>query len=229
MKRLLIILAFVTGSAFAAGTAYYVTSRVTIDGPFDWAAVQPNALYANDYTVSASNSPLANVILGGDPEFTLDASGCPGVRSCIATASLLAAVGGDYVATITGASSSAGKVRGSSTTRQIQAHLVGANYSLAGVDNGDSTATFTLSSTGETDLIGTAFTASTWNDVGTATITGGDCADMVPTGTSCTIIVAFALAPEAFAAYGYVLLQASGNTRQQPPARVTLVLPPPAE
>ena len=104
--------------------------------------------------------------------------------------------------------------------------ILGANYALVGVDNGDATATFTLSSTGETDLISPTFDASTWNNVGTATITGNTCGDLVPSGTSCQVAVAFALPPEASAAYGYLLLQAYGNTRQQGPVRVTLVLLP---
>ena len=52
--------------------------------------------------------------------------------------------------------------------------------------------------------------------------------DPVPTGTSCQVAVAFGRPGES-SGYGYVLLQAYGNTRQQNPARVTLVLPPPAD
>jgi len=229
MKRLLIILAFGTGSAFAAGTAYYITSRVTIRGPSDWGVSAQNTLCGNTYAVSASNGPLANVVLGGDPEFRVDADACTGVRSCTATVSFLADVGGDYSATIRGTSSAVGRVHGSSTSHPITAHVVGANYTLTGVDNGDSTATFTLASTGEEDLVNPGFNATTWNDVGVAVVTGNTCDNTVPTGTSCQITVAFALPDEATAPYGYVLLQAYGNTRQQDPARVTLVLPLPAE
>ena len=111
--------------------------------------------------------------------------------------------------------------------RDLKAHVVGANYTLIGVDNGDATATFTLTSAGEADLISPTFAASTWNNVGTATIMTDTCGDSVPSGTSCQITVAFTFnADEAASAYGYILLQASGNTRQQAPVRLTLLLPP---
>jgi hypothetical protein len=70
--------------AFAAGTASYITSRVTISGPYDWGALQPSTLYQNAYGISASSSPLAGVGITGDPQFTIDGSACPGVRSCLA-------------------------------------------------------------------------------------------------------------------------------------------------
>jgi hypothetical protein len=230
MKRLLITLAFVTGSAFAGGTAYYITSRVTITGPDDWGVLQQSALYENTYDISASRSPLADVSISGDPQFAIDGSACPGVESCVAKVSFVSDVGGDYAATIVGSSTPKFRVRGSSKAHPITAHVAGANYALVGVDNGDATATFTLSSTGETDLIGPTFDASTWNNVGTATVTTSTCGDLVPSGTSCMVTVAFSFnTDEGLSAYGYVLLQAYGNTRQQPPARVTLVLPPPAE
>lgn len=229
MKRLLILLAFVTGSAFAAGTAYYVTSRVTITGPDDWGVLEHSALYENTYDISASRSPLADVSISGDPQFAIDDTACPDLESCVATVSFVSDVGGDYAATIVGKSTSEFRVRGSSTANPIKAHVAGANYELVGFDNGDATATFTLTSTGETDLIAPTFDATTWNDIGTATITQSTCGDLVPSGASCQISVAFAFPEEGSASYGYVLLQASGNTRQQPPARVTLVLPLPAE
>lgn len=230
MKRLLIILAFVAGSAFAGGTAYYITSRVTITGPYDWGVLQQSTAYENDYNVSASASALADVSISGDPEFMLDASACPGVRSCSVPVSFTADLGGDYTATIVGTSSSRYRVRGSSTAHLITAHVVGANYSLVGMDNGDATGTFTLTSTGEADLVGPTFAATTWNSVGTATITANTCGDLVPSGTSCTVTVAFSFGTDEFVSgYGYVLLQAYGNTRQQDPVRVTLVLPAAAE
>src|SRR6266478_460428 len=228
MRRLPIILAFVALSAFAGGTAYYTTSRVTIAGVYDWGALQPSASYQNAYGISASASPLVGVSISGDQEFTVDASACPVARSCAATVSFLADLGGDYTATLTGTSSSAGRVRGSSTARNLTAHVVGANYSLSGVDNGDSTATFTLTPTGEADLVYPGFAVSTWNNVGAASIAANTCGDVVPYGTSCEVTVAFSLQEEAFAAYGYVLLQAYGNTREQAPVHVTLVLPPAA-
>src|SRR5437016_1053695 len=95
-----------------AGTAYYVTSRVAITGPSDWGAVPPSAPHRNDYAISASNSPLAGVTVSGDPQFTIDGSACVGARSCVAPASLLANVGGDYVASIVGTSSSRLRVHG---------------------------------------------------------------------------------------------------------------------
>jgi len=209
----------------AAGTAYYFTSRVYITGPSDWGALQPGSLYSQDYAVSASASPLLRVTAGGDPEFSIDDSACPGVRSCVATVAFMANVGGDYSGTIIGTSSSVGtRTRGSSTAKPISVHVVGANYSLSGYDNGDSTATFTVDSTGESDLTGLSFAASSLN--GTATIAENLCGDTVPSGVSCTVRVAFDLPPEGFATYGYVFLQAFGNTRQQDPVRVTLVLPP---
>jgi hypothetical protein len=230
MKRLLLMLALVAESAFAGGTAYYTTSRVTIAGLYDWGTLPPGTLYPGPYRISASNSPLAGVSISGDPQFTIDGSACPGVQSCSAVVSFTADVGGDYFATIVGTSANAVRVRGSSTAHPIKAHVVGADYALVGVDDGDATATFTLSSTGETDLIDPTFAASTWNNVGTATITANTCDAVVPSGTSCTVSVALAFnADETPSVYGYVLLQAYGNTRQQPPARVTLVLPPPAE
>ena len=128
-RRLSSIIVFAIGPAFAAGTAYYITSRVAITSVYDWGVVQQSTSYQNTYGISASYSPLASVSISGDPEFTLDAIACPGARSCSATASFAAAV-------------------------------------------------------------------------------------------------AFALPPEASAAYGYLLLQAYGNTRQQAPVRVTLVLLP---
>jgi hypothetical protein len=228
MKRLLLALAFVTGPAFAGGTAYYITSRVTISGPYDWSVLQQSTLYQNPYDIRASSSPLAGVGITGDQQFTIDGSACPGVQSCLATVSFTGDVGGDYVATIVGTSTSAGRVRGSSSGHPIKAHVAGANYALVGVDNGDATATFTLSSTGETDLVGPTFAATTWANIGTATITTDTCGDLVPTGTSCQVTVAYRR-PDESSGYGYVLLQAYGNTRQQDPARVTLVLPPPAE
>jgi len=228
MNRLVLVLAFVSGHAFAAGTAYYITSRVTITGPYDWGILQQSTRYQNAYDMRASSSPLAGVGITGDQQFTIDGSACPGVQSCLATVSFTADVGGDYVATVVGTSTSAGRVRGSSTGHPIKAHVAGANYALVGVDNGDATATFTLSSTGETDLIGPTFAATTWANVGTATITTNTCADPVPSGTSCQITVAFGR-PDESSGYGYVLLQAYGNTRQQNPARVTLLLPPPAD
>ena len=214
-RRLSSIIVFAIGPAFAAGTAYYITSRVAITSVYDWGVVQQSTSYQNTYGISASYSPLASVSISGDPEFTLDAIACPGARSCSATASFAADLGGDYTATIVGTSSSVGRIRGSSAAHPINAHVAGANYALVGVDNGDATATFTLSSTGETDLISPTFDASTWNNVGTATITGNTCGDLVPSGASCQVAVAFALPPEASAAYGYLLLQAYGNTRQQ--------------
>jgi hypothetical protein len=115
MNRLLLTLAFVSGPAFAAGTAYYITSRVTIAGPYDWGVLQQSTRYQNTYGVRASSSPLAGVGITGDPQFTIDGSACPGVQSCLATVSFTADVGGDYVATVVGTSTSAGRVRGSST------------------------------------------------------------------------------------------------------------------
>src|SRR5437868_8207017 len=206
-RRLSSIIVFAIGPAFAAGTAYYITSRVAITSVYDWGVVQQSTSYQNTYGISASYSPLASVSISGDPEFTLDAIACPGARSCSATASFAADVGGDYTATIVGNSSSVGRIRGSSAAHPINAHVAGANYALVGVDNGDATATFTLSSTGETDLIGATFAATTWANVGTATITTNTCADPVPTGTSCQITVAFGR-PDESSGYGYVLLQA---------------------
>ena len=229
MKRFLLVLALVTETAFAAGTSYYTTSHVTITGPSDWGTLQPSTAYETDYAVSASASALVSVTISGDPEFTIDGSACPGVISCTAPVNFAADVGGDYVATIKGTSSSRYKVHGSSTAHPIQAHVVGANYALAGIDNGDATATFTLTSTGETDLVGPTFVASTYNDVGTATITANTCGDLVPSGTTCAVAVAFLPSGSDPGPYGYVLLQAYGNTRQQAPARVTLVLPPAPE
>src|SRR2546421_67276 len=95
--------------------------------------------------------------------------------------------------------------------------------------NGDATATFTLTSTGESDLEGVSLAASTYAGIGTATITANSCGEVVPSGKSCNVVVAFSLPKEGAAAHGYVLLQAIGNTRQQPPARTTLVLPAAAE
>lgn len=228
MNCLFMVVTLVVGPAFAGGTAYYTTSRVTVTGP-DWGVLEENAFYQNDYTVSASASSLVRVSISGDPQFTIDGSACPGVRSCLATVSFAAGVGGDYAATIVGTSSSAGRVRGSSTAHSVTAHVAGANYTLVGIDNGDATATFTLTSTGEGDLIDSTFAATTWNDVGTATITADACGNLVPSGTSCQITVAFGLPDEGASPYGYVLLQAYGNTRQQSPVRVTLVLLPPLE
>jgi len=228
MKRLLLTLAFLTGPAFAGGTAYYTTSRVTITGPYDWGVLQRSTPYQNTYDIHASNSPLSGVSITGDQQFTIDGSTCPGVQSCLAFVSINADVGGDYVATIVGTSTSVGRVRGSSSGHPIKAHVAGANYALVGVDNGDATATFTLSSTGETDLVGPTFAATTWANIGTATITTDTCGDLVPTGTSCQVTVAYRR-PDESSGYGYVLLQAYGNTRQQDPARVTLVLPPPPD
>ena len=227
MRRLLMILAFMAGSAFAQrGGGYYITSRVTVSGPFDWGALQPSTLYENEYNISAG-SPLLGVLLGGDPEFTLNADTCPGASACTATVSFLAEVGGDYTATISGRSSNVGtRVRGSSTTKTITAHVVGASYTLSGSDNGNSTATYTLTSTGEMDLVSPSFEATTLWGVGTATVTGSTCGDAVPPGTSCTITVAFSLGGEPDG-YGVavLLLQAYANTKQQPPARAVLVLP----
>src|SRR6267378_4578338 len=196
-----------TSMLLAAGTAYYFTSRVYITGPSDWGALQPGSLYSQDYGVSASAGPLLRVTVGGDPEFSIDDSACLGVRSCVATVAFMANVGGDYTATIVGTSASVGtRTRGSSTAKPISVHVVGANYSLSGYDNGDSTATFTLDSTGEADLTGLSFAASALN--GDAAITGGTCGETVPAGASCQVIVTFSLPPEGFATYGYVLLQA---------------------
>ncbi|OLD45359.1 MAG: hypothetical protein AUG04_11925 [Deltaproteobacteria bacterium 13_1_20CM_2_69_21] len=226
-RRLSSIIVFVIGPAFAAGTAYYITSRVAITGLYDWSVLQQSTLYQNTYRISASYSPLGGVSISGDQQFTIDGSACSGVQSCSAIVSFVADVGGDYVATIAGASSSRLRVRGSSTAYPVKAHVVGANYTLIGVDNGDATATFTLTSAGEADLISPTFAASTWNNVGTATIMTDTCGDSVPSGTSCQITVAFTFnADEAASAYGYILLQASGNTRQQAPVRLTLLLPP---
>jgi hypothetical protein len=228
MRRLLIILAFMAGSAFAGGTAYYTTSRVTITGPSDLGAVQAGAEYQTNYSIRASSSPLVGVSIGGDPEFTVDDTPCLGARSCTPTISLLADVGGDYVATITARSANAPpRVRGSSATLALRAHVVGASYTLSGSDNGDSTATYTLTSTGEMDLVSPSFEATTLWGVGTATVTGSTCGDAVPPGTSCTITVAFSLGGEPDG-YGVdvLLLQAYANTKQQPPAQAVLVLPP---
>lgn len=211
----------------AAGTAYYVTSRVYITGLSDWGAVPPG-FHANDYTVSGQYSDLVGVTLGGDPEFSLDASTCPGARSCTATVSFMADLGGDYTATISGRSANvAPRIRGSVASKIINVHVIGADYTLVGIDNGNSTATFTLDSTGEEDLVGLSFAASALN--GDAAITGGDCGETVPVGVSCTVLVTFSLPPDGFATYGYVFLQAFGSTRQQDPARVTLVLPLPSD
>src|SRR5882762_3548379 len=94
-------------SLLAAGTAYYFTSRVFITGPSDWGAVLPG-FHENEYGVSASASPLVRVTVGGDPEFSIDDSACPGVRSCVATVAFMANVGGDYSGTITVTSASSG-------------------------------------------------------------------------------------------------------------------------
>src|SRR5712664_2239809 len=96
-----------TSMLLAAGTAYYFTSRVYITGPSDWGAIQPGASYSNAYDVSASLTPLIGVGVSGDPEFSIDDSACPGVRSCTATVSFLADLGGDYVGAVTGTSASA--------------------------------------------------------------------------------------------------------------------------
>jgi hypothetical protein len=211
----------------AAGTAYYVTSRVSVNGPNDLGPYEPGAAYETEYSIGASYSDMAGAYISGDPEFTIDASACPGARACIAPVSFSASLGGDYVATITGRSAPVPPhIRGSAAARTITAHVVGANYSLSGVDNGDGTGTFTLTSTGETDLEGPSFTASTYNGVGTAEIAGTTCGDAIPSGSSCSVVVRYDLPDEA-APYAYLVLQVSGNTREQKPARLTLVLPPP--
>jgi len=48
-RRLLSIIVFAIGPAFAAGTAYYITSRVAITGLYDWGVLQQNTLYQNTY------------------------------------------------------------------------------------------------------------------------------------------------------------------------------------
>jgi hypothetical protein len=74
----------------------------------------------------------------------------------------------------------------------------------AGSDNGNSSATFTLTSTGEEDLLAPTLTAFTYNDVGTATILNTTCpSDLLATGQSCDIVVGFR-PPDEHGAYGYL-------------------------
>jgi hypothetical protein len=209
----------------AAGT-YYVTSRASVIGPDNLGPYEPGAAYETDYSIGANYSNIVGAYISGDPEFTMDASACPGARACIAPVTFSASLGGDYVTTITGRSAPVPPhIRGSAGSRTITAHVVGANYSVSGVDNGDGTGTFTLTSTGEADLEAPSFTASTYNGVGTAEIAGTTCGDALPSGFSCSVLVRYDL-PDENAAYAYLVLQVSANTREQKPARLTLVLPP---
>lgn len=224
LKPLFLISLLLSLSAFAGGTASWFNSWVYITGLSDLGVVQQSASHANTYGVRTSLTMLAGVGISGDPHFTIDSHTCTGVQSCLATVSFVADVGGDYAATIVGTSTTIGKAHGTTVTHAVKAHVAGANYTLTGVDNGDATATFTLSSTGETALVDPVFAASTVLNVGTVAVLTDTCGPSVPSGTSCNVTVVFGLPPEG-GSYGYVLLQAYGNTRRQAPARVTLVLP----
>src|SRR2546427_205113 len=193
----------------AAGTAYYYTSRVYITGLADWGVLQESAAYENDYAIRASLSPLVGVTIQGDPEFTIDGSTCPGVQSCTAPVFFAADVGGDYSATIIGTSTSVCcRTRGSSATKTITAHVVGANYALTGYDSGGGTGTFTLSSTGETDLLNATFAVSTYNDAGPPiSVTSNTCGEDIPPGESCQVVVTVGpLPPEWAGGYVYLLV-----------------------
>lgn len=212
-------------AAFAGGTAYYTTARVTITGPSAWGSVPNSVTTSNTYTVSASTS-LTGVGLVGDLEFSIDTTGCPSAQSCTPTVSLLGPVGGDYSATISaGAIGRPPRVRPGFHSYPIRAHVMGANYTLTGSDNGNTSATFTLTSTGEEDLLTPTLNAFTYNGVGTATILETTCpTDLLPTGQSCDIVVGFT-PPDESSGYGYLELQVTGNTRQQAPGRVTVTVP----
>jgi hypothetical protein len=193
---------------------------VAIAGPADWGVLQPSVSYENAYDVRANNAVLSSVSLNGDPQFTIDDTGCAGAVSCSPVVSLLADRGGDYATSIVGVASTA------IYPYPVKAHVVGANFSLDGQGNPDSTATFTLTSTGETDLTDPSFAVSTYNEVGTAAVVANTCDAVVPVGTSCQVAVLFTSGVEG-AAYGYLVVQAYGsNTRQQDPVRFTLALPP---
>jgi hypothetical protein len=220
-----ILVSLFSATAFAGGTAYYTTARVTITGPSDWGPVPNNVTTSNTYTVSASTY-LTGVGVSGDLEFSIDTTGCPSVQNCMPTVSLLASVGGDYSATIAaGAAGNGPRVRPGFRSYAIRAHVMGANYTLSGLDNGDSSATFTLTSTGEEDLVTPTLDVFTYNNVGAATILSTTCpTDLLPTGHSCDIVVGFR-PPDESSGYGYLELQVSGNTRPQAPGRVTVVVP----
>jgi len=142
------------------GGGYYTTAHVTFTGTANWGALQPNIPTQNTYTITSGPTTISAVGISGDPQFFANSPGCVGSTACTATVSFSAPYGGDYQATLVASAASGNRVRAGSGSLKLSAHIVGANYTLTAApvvsnNNADApglTGTFTLSSTGESDL-----------------------------------------------------------------------------
>lgn len=232
MKKLVMMMAgLLLVSVACASGVYTIASRVTLTGPASLGVLQPNTPIGTVYGVAAP-TPLASVVLSGDPQFSAATSACVGLTSCVLPIQFTAPVGGDYVTTVTGYSSHVGRFTATHSSKSLAAHVVGANYSLvpdaayvAGA-NSDTPipVRFTLTATGETPLVLSAIVAGDylnaaglWNS-GRVTV-GSDCPPVLGVGVACKITASYSPAGlESDSGYyaALVAVQVSGNTRQQP-------------
>lgn len=232
MKKILFTL-LVTG--LCAGLSYgrgssWSTPILTITGPSTFGTVQPGVTASRTYTISVNKGAIGAVrltpsVFGSiptDPQWSLAASTCVGARTCIAMLSLNARYGGNYVATIEAVGSQGGY---KFTYPSITAHVPGANYSVAATRAGSYLIAFTVASNGETDLLGATFLTFPYPGSayqgGVTQIIANTCDPRdIPTGTSCKVTVQYVPSDEYWGAYGYVMFEVSGNTRQQPALEV---------
>jgi hypothetical protein len=231
MKALLLasVLLAATTAASAAGV-YYFNSHATIVG----SAVFPVGATSESYTITATTS-IGSVSIAGDPQFTLYAPLVPNLKLLQATLSFHATLGGDYSTTMTATSTSAPRTYAGRTAATIKAHMVGANYALTADTpairlpdaNTSGTATFTLTSTGETALTVTSLAAST-PSYGSVSVAGSTTPFTLAPGASRKISVTYAPgAIESDNSYFSTSLSLGlgGNTRTQAPVTVSVFVP----
>jgi len=212
---------------------HYTSDRVTVAGSSAWGSVQPVQVYSNYYVIASTPDPITAVGIGGDPNFTINSTGCVGATSCTASVSFSAPVGGDYSANISASAAGGGLVRPGNASEALTVHVVGANYTLVNsgvVSNNNSDApalivTVTLNSTGETDLHLTGVTATDLYNANGASITSNNCVGTIAHGTSCTVVIDYQISAigDNTASYG-MRVGVTGDTRQQPPLQITGVV-----
>jgi hypothetical protein len=137
--------------------------------------------------------------------------------------------GGDYQATLSASAASGTRVRAGGGSLRISAHVAGANYTLTAApvvsnNNPDApslTATFTLSSTGESDLHLSGVTASDGYGFNRANIASNTCVGTVARGTTCQIVVSYVVPGESEGSVYYsIIVGVTGDTRPQPPLTI---------
>jgi hypothetical protein len=236
MKNLITcILSLLLAQAVSAqrGGGYYTTAHATIKGTANWGTLQPSITSQNTYTITSGPTAISAVGISGDPQFSINSTGCVGSTACTATVSFNAPYGGDYQATVSASAASGNRIRAGSGYLKISAHVAGAAYTITAapvVSNNNSdapglTATFTLSSTGETDLHVSGVTATDGYGSNGAHIESNTCVGTIARGTTCQIVVSYVISAGGDGSgYYSISVGVTGDTRPQPPLTIMGIL-----